>query len=104
MPYVDTAGMQCRGADADIQCHVALQVLADLSKTLIFDRSYLNPTILEPFLRQYQVLPGRTHPTMNGTAHGGYILHAIRIYDTEGASSARATGLVQDRPNKKKRR
>jgi tRNA (adenine-N(1)-)-methyltransferase non-catalytic subunit len=71
---------------------------------MIPDRSLLNPTIIEPWLRQYQVLPGRTHPTMNGIAHGGYLLHAVRVFDDPGISSARAAGLGQEARAKKRKR
>lgn len=51
---------------------------------------YLNPSITEAWLRQYQVFPGRTHPMMNMTGGGGYLLHAIHVYDDPKASSALA--------------
>ncbi|KAI0530636.1 hypothetical protein KFK09_000182 [Dendrobium nobile] len=35
--------------------------------------------ISEPWLREYQVLPSRTHPHMQMSAFGGYILSGIRI-------------------------
>lgn len=41
---------------------------------------YLCPTVTEPWLRRYQVLPGRTHPMMAMSGSGGYILHAIKVY------------------------
>ena len=53
----------------------------------------LNPTILEPWMRQYQVLPGRMHPEMNGIGHGGYILHATRVFDEPSANSGRGREL-----------
>lgn len=33
----------------------------------------------EGFLRRYQVLPGRTHPMMNASGSGGFILHVIKM-------------------------
>ncbi|RKP40422.1 Gcd10p-domain-containing protein [Dimargaris cristalligena] len=39
---------------------------------------YLNPQITESWMREYQVLPGRTHPTMTMSAGGGYLLTAGR--------------------------
>lgn len=42
--------------------------------------SYLAPSITESWLRRYQVLPGRMHPTMNASGSGGFILHAIKVY------------------------
>ncbi|KAK9711983.1 tRNA (adenine(58)-N(1))-methyltransferase non-catalytic subunit trm6 [Basidiobolus ranarum] len=41
----------------------------------------LNPQITESWLREYQVLPGRTHPTMNTSGSGGYLLNTIRVID-----------------------
>ncbi|ORX84626.1 Gcd10p-domain-containing protein [Basidiobolus meristosporus CBS 931.73] len=41
----------------------------------------LNPQITESWLREYQVLPGRTHPTMNTSGSGGYLLNAIKVID-----------------------
>lgn len=41
---------------------------------------YLAPSITESWLRRYQVLPGRTHPTMHTSGSGGFILHAIKVY------------------------
>ena len=55
---------------------------------------YLAPSITEAWLRQYQVLPGRTHPLMNMSGSGGYILNAIYVYDDEKALSA-LTGFRQ---------
>lgn len=48
---------------------------------------FLAPSISEPWLRKYQVLPGRTHPEMAGMQHGGYILSATRVFDDETANS-----------------
>lgn len=42
--------------------------------------SYLAPSITESWLRRYQVLPGRMHPTMSASGSGGFILHAIKVY------------------------
>lgn len=49
---------------------------------------YLSPTIVEPWLRKYQVLPGRTHPEMQGMGHGGYILTSTRVFDDPSANSS----------------
>ncbi|KAJ1924291.1 tRNA (adenine(58)-N(1))-methyltransferase non-catalytic subunit trm6 [Tieghemiomyces parasiticus] len=43
---------------------------------------FLMPQISESWMREYQVLPGRTHPTMNMSAGGGYLLTALRVYDS----------------------
>ncbi|KAJ7597462.1 Gcd10p family-domain-containing protein [Mycena floridula] len=55
------------------------QVLADLQTTLRGFPEYLCPSVTESWLRQYQVLPGRTHPMMNTSGSGGFLLHAIKV-------------------------
>ncbi|OMJ23992.1 tRNA (adenine(58)-N(1))-methyltransferase non-catalytic subunit TRM6 [Smittium culicis] len=41
---------------------------------------FLNVSLQESWMREYQVLPGRTHPMMNMTSSGGYLLTAIRVF------------------------
>ncbi|KAI0001883.1 Gcd10p-domain-containing protein [Russula vinacea] len=67
-----------------------LQVVSDLQTTLRTDPQYLAPSISESWLRQYQVLPGRTHPTMTTSGGGGYLLHAIKVYDNPSAEPVAA--------------
>lgn len=53
-----------------------------LAQTLNGMRSrpeYLAPSLTESFMRRYQVLPGRTHPTMSTSGTGGYLLHTLRV-------------------------
>ncbi|KAI6047888.1 Gcd10p family-domain-containing protein [Pisolithus marmoratus] len=57
-----------------------LQPLADLQARMRQIPKYLAPSITEGWLRCYQVLPGRTHPTMNTSGSGGFLLHAIKVY------------------------
>jgi tRNA (adenine-N(1)-)-methyltransferase non-catalytic subunit len=63
---------------------VAKKVLSDLHSRLKNDPNYLNPTLTSSTLRRYQVLPGRTHPEMQGTLGSGYLLHAVRVHDEPG--------------------
>jgi len=65
-----------------------LQVVADLQNTLRTNPQYLAPSVSESWLRRYQVLPGRTHPMMTTSGGGGYLLHAIKIYDDPSAEPA----------------
>lgn len=58
------------------------QILADLQTKLRNFSEWLSPSLTESWLRRYQVLPGRTHPLMNMSGSGGYLLHAIRVYAT----------------------
>ncbi|KAL0581062.1 tRNA (adenine(58)-N(1))-methyltransferase non-catalytic subunit trm6 [Marasmius crinis-equi] len=59
-----------------------LQVVSDLQTGLKSKPGFLAPTVTEVWLRRYQVLPGRTHPMMNTSGSGGYILHVIKVYGT----------------------
>lgn len=62
------------------------QPLTELQTKLRLDPGYLAPSITESWLRRYQVLPGRTHPTMNTSGSGGFLLHVIKVYDDPNAS------------------
>jgi len=73
------------------------QVVIDLQERLRNIPEYLCPTITEAWLRRYQVLPGRTHPMMAMSGSGGFILHAIKIYDDP---SAEFTPRERKRKNK----
>ncbi|OCH89722.1 Gcd10p-domain-containing protein [Obba rivulosa] len=75
-----------------------VQIVTDLQNKLRDLPQYLGPAVSEVWTRQYQVLPGRTHPTMNTSGSGGFILHAIRVYDDPKASS-----VVAHRQKKKAR-
>ncbi|KAF8921951.1 Gcd10p family-domain-containing protein [Mucidula mucida] len=55
------------------------QILNDLQNQLRNIPGYLCPSVTEGWLRRYQVLPGRTHPTMMTSGSGGFILHAIKV-------------------------
>ncbi|KDQ15589.1 hypothetical protein BOTBODRAFT_624451 [Botryobasidium botryosum FD-172 SS1] len=64
-----------------------LQVLTELQAKLKQGSHFLGPSITESWLRQYQVLPGRTHPMMSMPGSGGYILSCIKIYDNPNVSA-----------------
>ncbi|XP_068645978.1 uncharacterized protein [Aristolochia californica] len=59
--------------------HQYLQPLATCMHNLQTSRMAIGLQISEPWLREYQVLPCRTHPFMQMSAFGGYILSGIRI-------------------------
>ncbi|KAF7337502.1 hypothetical protein MSAN_02223200 [Mycena sanguinolenta] len=63
------------------------QILSDLHTKLRALPGYLCPSVTEVWLRRYQILPGRTHPTMNTSGTGGFILHAIKVYNDESANA-----------------
>ncbi|KAJ7610777.1 Gcd10p family-domain-containing protein [Roridomyces roridus] len=57
-----------------------VQILSELHSKLRSMPGYLCPSVTEMWLRRYQVLLGRTHPTMNTSGTGGFLLHAIKVY------------------------
>ncbi|KAF7303222.1 hypothetical protein MKEN_01286000 [Mycena kentingensis (nom. inval.)] len=65
-------------------------VLAEVQTKLRALPQYLGPSVTEVWLRRYQVLPGRTHPTMNTSGAGGFILHTIKVNDDESANAITA--------------
>uniref|UniRef100_A0A453DR43 tRNA (adenine(58)-N(1))-methyltransferase non-catalytic subunit TRM6 n=1 Tax=Aegilops tauschii subsp. strangulata TaxID=200361 RepID=A0A453DR43_AEGTS len=60
--------------------HQYLQPLATCMHSLQASKMAIGLQITEPWLREYQVLPSRTHPHMQMNAFGGYILSGIRIH------------------------
>ncbi|KAG6380931.1 Gcd10p-domain-containing protein [Boletus reticuloceps] len=76
------------GSASIVVQNMFLQPLADLQAKMWLIPSYLAPSITESWLRSYQVLPGRTHPTMNASGSGGFLLHAIKVYDDPNATAA----------------
>ncbi|KAI4388475.1 hypothetical protein MLD38_000798 [Melastoma candidum] len=57
-----------------------LQPLANCMHNLQVEKMAIGLQITEPWLREYQVLPSRTHPCMQMSAFGGYILSGTRIF------------------------
>ncbi|KAF7026961.1 hypothetical protein CFC21_039042 [Triticum aestivum] len=60
--------------------HQYLQPLATCMHSLQASKMAIGLQITEPWLREYQVLPSRTHPHMQMNAFGGYVLSGIRIH------------------------
>ncbi|KAF3323856.1 tRNA (adenine(58)-N(1))-methyltransferase non-catalytic subunit trm6 isoform X2 [Carex littledalei] len=71
--------------------HQYLQPLATCMHKLQASKMAIGLQISEPWLREYQVLPSRTHPHMQMNAFGGYILSGIRISNTGGANEDKTT-------------
>ncbi|TIA86445.1 hypothetical protein E3P99_03674 [Wallemia hederae] len=67
------------GSAPIVMHHPHLAVLTDAHMSLRNDSNFLAPVVSESWLRQYQVLPGRTHPNMQMSATGGYLLHTTRV-------------------------
>ncbi|XP_062185795.1 uncharacterized protein LOC133889295 [Phragmites australis] len=63
--------------------HQYLETLATCMHSLQVSKMAIGLQISEPWLREYQVLPSRTHPHMQMNAFGGYILSGIRIHNTD---------------------
>ncbi|CAO3630787.1 unnamed protein product [Cunninghamella blakesleeana] len=63
-------------------------------------KDFIEADITESFLREYQVLPGRTHPEMSMSAGGGYLLSAIRVIDCPFDPSL----VVREEDTRRKRR
>ncbi|KAK6140931.1 hypothetical protein DH2020_025324 [Rehmannia glutinosa] len=68
--------------------HQYLQPLATCMHNLQTEKMAIDMQISEPWLREYQVLPSRTHPHMQMSSSGGYLLSGIRI-----------TAIDQPQPN-----
>lgn len=63
--------------------HQYLQPLAACMHNLQSEKLAIGLQISEPWLREYQVLPSRTHPRMQMSAFGGYILSGTKISASE---------------------
>ncbi|XP_012835735.1 PREDICTED: tRNA (adenine(58)-N(1))-methyltransferase non-catalytic subunit trm6 isoform X1 [Erythranthe guttata] len=63
--------------------HQYLQPLATCMHNLQTEKMAISLQISESWLREYQVLPSRTHPHMQMSSSGGYLLTGIRITASE---------------------
>jgi tRNA (adenine-N(1)-)-methyltransferase non-catalytic subunit len=59
--------------------HQCQQPLTECMHELQKNKIAINLQLSEPWLREYQVLPSRTHPMMQMSGSGGYILSGTRI-------------------------
>jgi tRNA (adenine58-N1)-methyltransferase non-catalytic subunit len=55
--------------------------------------------LLDTWMRDFQTLPGRSHPMMNSATSGGYILLGIRVRGG-GAEEKEQEGQGQKRPRR----
>ncbi|XP_050228188.1 uncharacterized protein LOC126677556 [Mercurialis annua] len=62
--------------------HQYLQPLATCMHNLQLEKMAIGLQISEPWLREYQVLPSRSHPCMQMSSFGGYILSGTRIFSS----------------------
>ncbi|KIY73604.1 Gcd10p-domain-containing protein [Cylindrobasidium torrendii FP15055 ss-10] len=76
-----------------------VSILADLVNKLR-GPGFLAPRLIENWHRRYQVLPGRTHPTMNTSGTGGAYMHVMKVYVSFHISKCRApTACRYDDPD-----
>ncbi|KAK4351883.1 hypothetical protein RND71_027401 [Anisodus tanguticus] len=68
--------------------HQYAQPLATCMHNLQIEKMAIGLQISEPWLREYQVLPSRTHPHMQMSAFGGYILSGTKISSSEPVASS----------------
>jgi len=68
-----------------------LQPLAEAAEALRASKQAVCVEIHEPFQRDYQVLPGRSHPTMAMHATAGYLLVGFATLPERDAKRARAS-------------
>ena len=67
-----------------------LQPLAEAAEALRAARLAVCVEVHEPFHREYQVLPQRTHPHMAMHATAGYLLVGLKAGEDRGAKRQRA--------------
>ncbi|OQS00261.1 tRNA (adenine-N(1)-)-methyltransferase non-catalytic subunit trm6 [Thraustotheca clavata] len=65
--------------------------------------SILNLQLNDTWTREYQVLPGRTHPEMSMSAGSGYILSGIKVESSPPPASHANLKVLPRRSNKKQR-
>ncbi|CAG8450142.1 15670_t:CDS:10 [Dentiscutata erythropus] len=74
---LDTLVPYLAGSRPIIIYHINREVLVNTCVHMRISGKFLYPQITESWLRQYQVLPGRTHPSMSTSGGGGYLLQTI---------------------------
>ncbi|KZT30779.1 Gcd10p-domain-containing protein [Neolentinus lepideus HHB14362 ss-1] len=79
LPIVEKLSSYLAGSASIVVHSPNVQILADLQNKMRQIPHYLAPAVTEVWLRRYQVLPGRTHPFMNMSGSGGFLLHAIKM-------------------------
>lgn len=84
------------GGSASVVVHSPyLQPLVEAHAKLRGDEEFINISVTEPWLRKYQVLPGRTHPEMTTSSTAGFILHALRVFGEVQAVQMRKEYLAK---------
>ena len=76
-----------------------LQPLVELCSRLYREGTAVNLDLNETWMREYQVLPDRTHPMMRMDNESGFILSGIKVVNLDSTSLEE-----QDEPEVKKRK
>ncbi|KAL3940376.1 MAG: hypothetical protein SGBAC_005079 [Bacillariaceae sp.] len=61
-----------------------IQPLAECFRALQDQKLAINLRLSDTWMREYQVLPGRTHPSMNMSQSGGFLLTGIKLCPVTG--------------------
>ncbi|CAJ1969096.1 unnamed protein product [Cylindrotheca closterium] len=61
-----------------------IEPLAECFRELQEQRLAINLRLSDTWMREYQVLPGRTHPSMNMSQSGGFVLTGIKLCPVTG--------------------
>jgi tRNA (adenine-N(1)-)-methyltransferase non-catalytic subunit len=56
----------------------------------------INLRLSDTWTREFQILPGRTHPSMNMSQHGGFILTGIKIHPETGRGNNLDEELIKE--------
>ena len=71
-----------------------LEPLLDTFRALQDQHLCINLRLSDTWMREYQVLPGRTHPNMNMSGNGGFILTGIKLCPKYGRNELNLSGDV----------
>lgn len=74
------------------------QPLAECLHHLRSRRMAVDVELGEPWLREYQVLPGRTHPHMNTEGTGGFVLSGIKVQESSPTLCTDASKRLKTSP------
>eukprot|EP01028_Stygiella_incarcerata_P009492 TRINITY_DN452_c0_g1_i1.p1 TRINITY_DN452_c0_g1~~TRINITY_DN452_c0_g1_i1.p1 ORF type:complete len:467 (+),score=151.71 TRINITY_DN452_c0_g1_i1:181-1581(+) len=61
-----------------------IEPILELKDALLTRKAAARLTVTESFLREFQVIPMRTHPNMSLTDSSGYILSGVKLLDEDG--------------------
>jgi tRNA (adenine-N(1)-)-methyltransferase non-catalytic subunit len=57
------------------------EFLVDYFAMFMDDPRFVDVHMAEPWMREYQTAPGRCHPLMSMSGHGGYLLSTIYVLE-----------------------